>query len=343
MANPVEPNQVDMGSTRAAEDSILVPDSNSGSYFKTTGTTEHDTGEKSRNKSHDGRQDEGSVDSVPYNNDSDTVRDVGSKMKVQTSSDSQLQHIKDSDVATADATGELNQAAQTDTHKNTKARQEGARQAPKNSDKFIPFFREYTLINEYKLLRDNSPPGMYVIPSTETTQIWHGVLFVREGSYEGGIFKFDVYIPDNFPTEEVPTIQFTSDVFHPAVDAKTGLVSLDRKWDKWEPHRTHLYSLLADLHGMFINLDVERYTQANPDAYNILMNDQQLFKIKVRQRVEHSKAHVYTTRDGKGSIHFEEYRNDVHGPVLRNILQNKWRSSVQHSTLGNSNVRRPPT
>eukprot|EP01134_Creolimax_fragrantissima_P006664 CFRG6664T1 len=208
-----------------------------------------------------------------------------------------------------------------------------ATQTPaKKSEKFIRFFREYAILTEYKLLRDHSPPGMYIAPSSETSQIWHGVMFVREGIYESAVFKFDVYIPNNFPTEEVPVIQFTSDVFHPAVEPKTGLVTVSSKWAKWTPHKSHIYDLLTDLYLMFRNLEMMEDIRANLDAYNILMNDANLFKIKVKQGVEKSREDVFSTRNGKGSIHFEPWDNATHEPVLRDILQGKWRSS-QHKNF----------
>ena len=33
---------------------------------------------------------------------------------------------------------------------------------------------------------------------------WHGVLFIRQGLYQEGIFKFSVQIPENYPDGDAP-------------------------------------------------------------------------------------------------------------------------------------------
>lgn len=37
-----------------------------------------------------------------------------------------------------------------------------------------------------------------------TFTVWFGVIFVRAGYYEGGIFRFTLTLPEKFPDEEVP-------------------------------------------------------------------------------------------------------------------------------------------
>ncbi len=33
---------------------------------------------------------------------------------------------------------------------------------------------------------------------------WHGVLFIRQGLYQEGVFKFSVQIPENYPDGDAP-------------------------------------------------------------------------------------------------------------------------------------------
>jgi hypothetical protein len=49
--------------------------------------------------------------------------------------------------------------------------------------------------------------------------VWNCVIFVRDGLYQDAILKFDLYIPDGFPTSECPTVQFTTQTFHPVCAA----------------------------------------------------------------------------------------------------------------------------
>lgn len=33
---------------------------------------------------------------------------------------------------------------------------------------------------------------------------WFGVIFMRQGLYQGGVFRFTLYVPDNYPDCECP-------------------------------------------------------------------------------------------------------------------------------------------
>jgi ubiquitin-protein ligase len=51
------------------------------------------------------------------------------------------------------------------------------------------------------------------------------VIFIREGYYREGIFKFEISIPQNYPSKP-PEIKFTSKVFHPLIDLTTGRLDI---------------------------------------------------------------------------------------------------------------------
>lgn len=34
--------------------------------------------------------------------------------------------------------------------------------------------------------------------------VWFGVIFIRSGLYQDGVFKFTIYIPDNYPDGDCP-------------------------------------------------------------------------------------------------------------------------------------------
>ena len=52
---------------------------------------------------------------------------------------------------------------------------------------------------EYSHLQKNAPAGVFVMPSLESLRVWHGVIFVRKGVYQGGVFKFRVDLPPEYP------------------------------------------------------------------------------------------------------------------------------------------------
>ena len=92
---------------------------------------------------------------------------------------------------------------------------------------------------EYNLLLKQKLPGIYCIPSANSSLLWYGVLFIRQGPYQEGvfrsvrsiihyrnflsipIFRFQVIIPDNYPDGDVPKVVFENPVFHPAIDPTT--------------------------------------------------------------------------------------------------------------------------
>lgn len=41
-----------------------------------------------------------------------------------------------------------------------------------------------------------------VVPFPPT--VWFGVIFIRHGLYQDGVFKFTIYIPDNYPDGDCP-------------------------------------------------------------------------------------------------------------------------------------------
>ena len=52
--------------------------------------------------------------------------------------------------------------------------------------------KDYQIMIEYKHLKHHAPRGMYVLPSFTDRRCWHGVVFLRQGLYKRGIFKFIV-------------------------------------------------------------------------------------------------------------------------------------------------------
>jgi len=47
--------------------------------------------------------------------------------------------------------------------------------------------------------------GVYVTPGAESPLVWFGLLVVRTGIFYGGLFRFTITIPEEFPdTNEIP-------------------------------------------------------------------------------------------------------------------------------------------
>ena len=52
-------------------------------------------------------------------------------------------------------------------------------------------------------------PGVYVMPSAKSPLVWNGVIFVRQGLYEGCALRFTLTIPDNYPDGDCPVSHLT--------------------------------------------------------------------------------------------------------------------------------------
>ena len=55
--------------------------------------------------------------------------------------------------------------------------------------------KDYGLMIEYKHLKQYVPSGIYVLPSFEDLRLWFGVIFIRRGLYQGGVFRFRIDFP----------------------------------------------------------------------------------------------------------------------------------------------------
>lgn len=79
------------------------------------------------------------------------------------------------------------------------------------------------------------PAGIYCIPNNQNIKSknnninkklgWEGVIFLKDGIYKNGVYKFYIEIPLNYP-EICPKIFFTTKVFNPRIDYETGELDL---------------------------------------------------------------------------------------------------------------------
>ena len=68
-------------------------------------------------------------------------------------------------------------------------------------------------------------------PNFKVTKAWNGVLFVHQGAYEGGVFKFKIDFPMIYPLN-LPIVTFTArQVFSPVVKLETGVLDLARLFE----------------------------------------------------------------------------------------------------------------
>ena len=61
----------------------------------------------------------------------------------------------------------------------------------KGSHSYGSYFLEYALVAaEFHLLQPQWLPGVYCLPAHSSPLTWWGVLFIRQGPYQGGVFRY---------------------------------------------------------------------------------------------------------------------------------------------------------
>lgn len=54
------------------------------------------------------------------------------------------------------------------------------------------------------------------MPQFDNIRVWHGVIFIRDGPYKAGTFKFEIRFPQNYPVKS-PDVFFINNITHPLV------------------------------------------------------------------------------------------------------------------------------
>ncbi len=60
---------------------------------------------------------------------------------------------------------------------------------------------------------------------------WNGVIYIKDGLYQKGVFKFIVSIPDVYPSIP-PQIFFQDKILHPLVEYESGKLDLGVIFEK---------------------------------------------------------------------------------------------------------------
>uniref|UniRef100_A0A3P9L2N2 UBC core domain-containing protein n=1 Tax=Oryzias latipes TaxID=8090 RepID=A0A3P9L2N2_ORYLA len=130
----------------------------------------------------------------------------------------------------------------------------GGQSSPASLSQETPF----TLVIKQKL------PGIYVQPSYKSALMWFGVIFIRDGLYQDGVFKFTVYIPDNYPDGQCPKLVFDIPVFHPLVDPVSGELDVRRAFTKWRRNHNHICKVSMYARTVFYKINTAE--PLNPEA-----------------------------------------------------------------------------
>lgn len=99
-----------------------------------------------------------------------------------------------------------------------------------------------------------SPAGIYLIPVLNHIWIWQGVLFLHHGPFQGGVFRFLLEMPLNYP-QEPPLVRFTTPICHPRVDPLTGAFDMTGIVPFWEPKKVMIWHILEGIKKGLVWID----------------------------------------------------------------------------------------
>ncbi|WFD46732.1 E2 ubiquitin-conjugating enzyme [Malassezia furfur] len=104
---------------------------------------------------------------------------------------------------------------------------------------------------------------------------WHAELIAPQtGTYGGGRFALRIQVPPTYPTKP-PTMRFTTRIFHPNVDWKTGEICLDVLQSQWSP----AWTLQSACTAILALMDVpEPDSPLNVDAANLARCDEVAYR-----------------------------------------------------------------
>ena len=168
-----------------------------------------------------------------------------------------------------------------------------------------------------KLAAQHARPGVYVRGHPSTPFMWDGVIFVREGLYEGGVFRFRILIPTSYPDTTVPRLFFQSQLYHPGVDEITGETDLSREFSVWDPASDRLWHILRFVRSSMFSKPGTCCTARNEAAASLLSTDSSSFAAAAKKCVYNSQHATHA--ESANTLKFEHVPSSRHTEVLREL------------------------
>ncbi|XP_066598000.1 AKT-interacting protein-like [Prorops nasuta] len=189
------------------------------------------------------------------------------------------------------------------------------------SKEYAVFLQEYNILSEYNLLCNQDLKGIYVIPSAQNSFLWFGVQFVRQGVYQGGIFRFTITLPDNFPDGGCPKVIFQTKIFHPLISPETGELFVSHDFPEWK-RTNRIWQLIQFITKILIKVDT-KMVAINQEAASLLENNFEEFECRANFSAKDSISQIYDppSIDDPHYIAFSPYIAELHDPLKQLIYE----------------------
>jgi ubiquitin-protein ligase len=125
----------------------------------------------------------------------------------------------------------------------------------------------------------NCPEGVYVSPSKSLDE-WEGVIFVRKGYYQGGVFRFKIQFPVSYPLR-APLITFAKgSLIHPLIDPRDDHLALASGFPDWDPTKDNVVKLLFYIKNTFKTFHLNKLNDGlaiNGEAWRLFQSNRAVF------------------------------------------------------------------
>lgn len=125
----------------------------------------------------------------------------------------------------------------------------------------------------------NCPEGVYVSPS-ESLDVWEGVIFVRKGYYQGGVFQFKIQFPASYPLRAPTVTYFKGSLIHPLIDPRDDHLALASGFPEWDPLKDNVVKLLFYIKNTFKTFHLNKLNDGlviNGEAWRLFQSNRAVF------------------------------------------------------------------
>jgi ubiquitin-conjugating enzyme E2 D/E len=137
------------------------------------------------------------------------------------------------------------------------------------------------LQTELQLMIKDPPEGCSAGPinPSDLTE-WHATIQGPDGSpYAGGIFKLHIKFSREYPFKS-PTLKFTTPVFHPNINSRTGDICLDILKSQWSP-ALKISKVLLSISALLVDPNPDDPLVV--DIANLFKTDRAKFELTARE------------------------------------------------------------